>query len=109
MDLQWWIAVIAVPVLGGLVTAIVALWRSQKTGEAETKKAASEGDKALHRRVDDLLEKIGEHRHEAAMTYVTKNDFQEDFKRLEARFEGWMERVEQKLDSLLDGRPKGGR
>jgi len=59
--------------------------------------------------VDDLLEKFGKCQRDSAMTFVSKDDFREDFKRLESRFEVWMDRIEQKLDELRDTRPKGGR
>jgi hypothetical protein len=94
MDLQWWITVIAVPLIVAIFTVDGAIHA-----------AAIRSAKSCHLRIDALVDKLTgverenyQWRESAGRTFATSAQFGV----LETRLTGALERMDAKLDRLID-------
>ncbi len=87
-DLLWWITVVDLPAMAGLLWMI---WRVR----GETDKAIDELQLTLDRRSDQLREALHGFKLEVAKTYASQNDL----RLLESRLVEHLLRIESKLDA----------
>ncbi len=87
-DLLWWITVVDMPAMAGLLWMI---WRVR----GETDKAIDELQLTLDRRSDQLREALHGFKLEVAKTYASQNDL----RLLESRLVEHLLRIESKLDA----------
>ncbi len=89
MDLAWWIAVIGVPLVGGIFICIGTVARRIE----RVKEGAALGDQRLHERLDKLVEAFGAYQTDAAGRFATREEIN-----------GRLQRIEEKIDRLFEKR-----
>ncbi len=87
-DLLWWITVVDLPALSGL---LLMIWRVRGESEKNTDRLG----KTLDLRCDQLREALASFKLEVAKTYAS----QKDMRALETRLVEHLLRIESKLDS----------
>lgn len=90
MDLAWWIAVIAVPLVGS-VFFVDGLIHSK----------AAESSRNLHGRIDMLAAQLSDYKLTAAEKFATNGDI--------GKLEAHLQRIEDKMDRLVKGRTQRDR
>lgn len=99
-DLLWWITVVDIPALAGL---LLMIWRVR----SENDKAVDDMRLTLDRRCEQLRDALSAFKLEVAKTYAA----QKDVRTLEDRIVGHLLRIEGKLDktALKTAELKGGK
>ena len=97
MDLLWWISVVEVPALGGLLWLILRTRREAESGARQVRQWCEEA-------VSEMREGLAHHRLDVAKNYVSVPQLKD----VERRLTGHLLRIEAKLDQLGFARPAAG-